>query len=72
MTYDQQKKITDRVQANVRHFHAQRAPQASSKSMSPYLLANSFNFDVTEIMKEVKAAREKQMIYDKYDALNLK
>jgi hypothetical protein len=40
--------------------------------MSPYLLANSFNFDVTEIMKEVKAAREKQKVHDKYTALSLK
>ena len=30
-----------------------------SRSLSPYLLANSFNIDVTEILIEVKEAREK-------------
>ena len=37
--------------------------------MSPYLLANSFNFDVTEILQEVKAAREQQIKEETYSKM---
>ena len=41
-----------------------------SRSMSPYLLNNSFSFDVTESMKEVKEFREKQLMIEKYKAMS--
>ncbi len=57
--HSEQSIIDERVGFIFREFEHRRAPQASSRSLSPYLLANSFNVDVTEILLEVKEAREK-------------
>ena len=56
--YEKNREITDKVARIFKEFEHKRAPQFASKSQSPYLLANSFNFDVTEILAEVKAARD--------------
>ena len=58
---EEEKEVAARVASVFSTYAYKRAPQFSSRSMSPYLLANSFNFDVTEILLEVKAAREKQL-----------
>ena len=65
---EEEKEVAARVASVFSTYITKRAPQFSSRSMSPYLLANSFNFDVTEILMEVKAAREQQIkeeIYSK-------
>lgn len=57
--YEHKQLIDESVVNNFRAFENRRAPQSMSRSLSPYLLANSFNIDVTEILIEVKEAREK-------------
>ena len=68
--YEDEKSTADRVAQIFLEFEHKRAPQLSSKSMSPYLLANSFNFDVTEIMLEIREARTKEMVRDRYRDYN--
>ena len=42
----------------------------SSKSTSPYLMSNSFNFDVIDILKEIKAARIQRLAKEKYGKMS--
>ena len=66
---EEEKEVAARVASVFSTYAYKRAPQFSSRSMSPYLLANSFNFDVTEILLEVKAAREKQLQEEVYSKM---
>ena len=69
---EEEKEVAARVAVVFSTYAQKRAPQFSSRSMSPYLLANSFNFDVTEILLEVKAAREKQIQEEAYLKMTVK
>lgn len=69
---EEEEEVAGRVASIFGAYSRTRAPQFSSRSMSPYLLANSFNFDVTEILQEVKAARERQLLEQKYADMTAK
>ena len=51
---EDQKAIDAKVAQIFNEFEHKRAPQSASRSLSPYLLASSYNFDVTEILQDVK------------------
>lgn len=69
---EKDREIDEKKAQAMQLFNEKRQPQFMSKSMSPYLLANSFSFDVTEIMKEVKEFREKQLTIEKYSQMSRK
>lgn len=46
-----------------------RSPKFGSQSGSPYLMANSFRFDVTELIEVIKGKLEDEYIYNYYDAM---
>jgi len=64
--YQQERDIDNRTDSIQKEYMKRRYPQASSQSTSPYLMMNGFNFDVTEILHEVKASREKRLMAEKY------
>jgi len=40
--------------------------------MSPYVMANSFNFDVTVILDDIKKGKDKKDMYKEYENLKTK
>jgi hypothetical protein len=49
-----------------------RNPQLSSKSTSAYLMANSFNFDVSAVLLEIQEARALRELKERYMRLDYK
>ena len=64
--YTEEREIDERIDSIEQEYMRRRNPQASSQSTSPYLMTNAFNFDVTDILLEVKADREKRLMAEKY------
>ena len=62
--------MIEKVARIFKEFEHKRAPQFASRSQSPYLLANSFNFDVTEILAEVKKAKDQDNLKAKLESLS--
>lgn len=53
-------------------FEQKRAPQLSARSTSPFLVANNFNFDVTDILIELKQQRDQRLIKERYRQMSYK
>lgn len=62
--------MAEQVALTKKEYYSNRAPQLSSKSISPYLLSSSFTFDVSSIIEEIKRERRLQLKTQKYSALN--
>ena len=48
-----------------------RAPQFCSKSMSPYLMSNNFTLDLSDLIEEIKKAREKKEVQKRYEEMSV-
>jgi len=63
---EDRQQVLDQVAGIFSEFLRRRAPQHSSQSMSPYLMANGFNFDVTEIIEQIKAIKRNKEAQEAY------
>lgn len=52
-------KVKNKLDAAIRDFQFKKLPQGASKSMSPYLLANTFKVDFYDLYRGVEEQKEK-------------
>lgn len=72
---DNDKKIEESTHEVCQKYYLKRCPQLCSKSTSPFLMANSFNFDVSDTLMEIKERRwqrNMRKFYEDYDFNDLK
>lgn len=46
-----------------------QGPQQASKSLSPYIMANSFNFDVSMIVDDIKDIKKRKELREDYNEI---
>lgn len=72
---DNDKRIEESTHKVCQNYYMKRCPQLCSKSTSPFLMANSFNFDVSDTLMEIKErrwARNTRKYYEGIEFLELR
>lgn len=72
MPYEEQQQIIGQMLDFMNKFMHRRAPQHASKSMSPYLMANNFSFDMTTIMGGLVKLKKEKELQKEYESLNIR
>ena len=72
LPYDQRKRVAQNVYDVWLSQDHRQCPQAASKSLSPYIMANSFNFDVSMIVDDIKEIKRKKEIQEEYAEIRTK
>lgn len=67
--YEEEKRQSQNTAELTLNYALKRAPQLCSRSTSPYLMANTFNFDVSDIMLEIKKKRDNRVFSKKYQGM---